>query len=52
MKGSKKASKFQFLTILPAHLGVMKSFEGKVGYLENINSAVQNLSLTPVKIGV
>ena len=40
MKGSKKASKFQFLTILPAHLGVMKSFEGKVGYLENINSAV------------
>ncbi len=38
-KGSKKATKFQLLMILPAHLGAMKSFEGKVGYLEDINSA-------------
>ena len=38
-KGS-KANKFQLLTILPAHLGVKKGFEGKVGNLVDINTPV------------
>ena len=36
-KGSKK-NRFHLLTILPAHFGTMKGFEGQVGYLENMNS--------------